>query len=112
MPTLHNPRAAKAEDVAQFFNGMPPATAQAMPAPPDAPTDAPTDTETAALLDVDGALSTALARAFAHATALAHSGAKAQPVLITGSLYLLAEFFSLYPAYLSPTASAQGEKSS
>ncbi|MBB5142229.1 bifunctional folylpolyglutamate synthase/dihydrofolate synthase [Desulfovibrio intestinalis] len=110
VPTLHNPRAAKAEDVAQFFNGMPPATAQAMPAPPHVTTNAPTDSPTATPLDVNGALSTALARAFAHATSIARSGAKAQPVLITGSLYLLAEFFSLYPAYLSPTASAQGRK--
>ena len=110
VPALHNPRAARAEDVVQFFNGMPPATAQAMPAPPDVPKDAPTDTPAVMPLDVDSALSAALARAFAHATSIAPSGAIAQPVLITGSLYLLAEFFSLYPAYLSPTASAQGRK--
>lgn len=106
VPTLHNPRAAKAEDVAQFFNGMSPATAQAIPDSHDGPADTPK----AAQLHADSVPPTALARALAHATSIARSSAKQQPVLITGSLYLLAEFFSLYPANLSSTASAQGRK--
>ncbi|SCM71035.1 cyanophycin synthetase [Desulfovibrio sp. 86] len=90
VPPLDNPRAANAQDVARFFNATPPATAQAIP---DAQ-GGPTSTSPGA---------SPLAQALAHAAAVARAcpGCSGRPVLVTGSLYLLAEFFSLYPAYLS-----------
>ncbi|MDD4701448.1 MAG: cyanophycin synthetase [Desulfovibrio sp.] len=102
VPTLHNPRAARAEDIVRFFNATSPATVQAVPEPQNAPAPDPQAAQST--------LPPSLAQALAQATAIARSNAKGQPVLITGSLYLLAEFFSLYPACLSPAVSAQGRK--
>lgn len=49
-----------------------------------------------------------LARALALAARCAEADGNQRPVLITGSLYLLAEFFSLFPRYLSPTDAPYG----
>lgn len=87
VPPLDNPRAASAQDVARFFNATPPATAQAMPDAQGNAASTPPD-------------ASPLAQALAHAAAVARA-CPGRPVLITGSLYLLAEFFSLHPAYLS-----------
>lgn len=74
-------------------------------APESGPQNAPANATQAA----QGALCP-FAQALAHAVSIARSDNRGRPVLITGSLYLLAEFFSLYPAYLSPAASAPGRK--
>ena len=87
VPPLDNPRAASAQDVARFFNATPPSTAQAMPDAQGSAASTPPD-------------ASPLAQALAHAAAVARA-CPGRPVLITGSLYLLAEFFSLHPAYLS-----------
>ncbi|WP_297671119.1 bifunctional folylpolyglutamate synthase/ dihydrofolate synthase [uncultured Desulfovibrio sp.] len=81
--TLRNPRAARAEDIAAVCNSRPPATATALPEGDDA-----------------------LARALAATRGLPGVGPE-RPVLLTGSLYLLAEFFERYPQYLSPDGGGQ-----
>ena len=82
---LHNPRAARPEDIAAVLDSPPLAT-------------------TVEMLHGDGCLSPALVRA----RALPRAGEE-NPLLMTGSLYLLSEFFALYPRHLSPEGQAQGE---
>lgn len=80
IPALDNPRAAQAREVAASCNALPPATAVALENLPEA---------LARSADVLGA------------------GAKAdpaRPLLLTGSLYLLAEFFTLHPDLLEVPA--------
>lgn len=80
IPALGNPRAARANEVAAACNALPPATAVALENLPEA---------LARSADVLGA------------------GAKAdpaRPLLLTGSLYLLAEFFTLHPNLLEVPA--------
>ena len=93
VPALHNPRAADVREVADFFNTMPPATAVAIPAPEGS---------------AQAANGSALAQALAQATHCVSGDDTHRPVLVTGSLYLLAEFFSLFPRHLSPTADING----
>ncbi|WP_374281830.1 folylpolyglutamate synthase/dihydrofolate synthase family protein [Desulfovibrio sp.] len=71
--TLDNHRAAEANDIAEACNSLPPATAQALPPGPQA-----------------------LAQALELARALPEAS-EARPVLMSGSLYLLSEFFALHP---------------
>lgn len=76
IPTLDNPRAAQAQEVAAACNALPPATAVALENLP---------------------------QALAHSVEALNAGAQADPahpLLLTGSLYLLAEFFTLYPDLL------------
>ena len=75
--TLDNHRAAAADDIAAACNSLPPATAQALPQGPRA-----------------------LAQALELARALP-AVSEARPVLMSGSLYLLSEFFTLYPQGLA-----------
>ena len=75
--TLDNHRAAEANDIAEACNSLPPATAQALPPGPQA---------------LPQALE--LARALPEAS-------EARPVLMSGSLYLLSEFFALHPQGLA-----------
>ncbi len=74
--TLDNHRAATAQDIAAACNSLPPATAQALP---------------------DGPQSLANALALARALPAASPD---RPVLMTGSLYLLSEFFTQHPQWL------------
>jgi len=74
--TMDNPRAARAPEVAAACNNLPPATATALPCGP-----------------------LALAQALELARALPQASER-RPVLVTGSLYLLSEFFALYPQWL------------
>lgn len=73
--TLGNPRATDAREIAAVCNSLPPATATALPDGPHA-----------------------LAQALRKTRCL--SAEEGRPVLLTGSLYLLSEFFSLYPQWL------------
>ena len=73
---MDNPRAARAPEVAAACNNLPPATATALPCGP-----------------------LALAQALELARALPQASER-RPVLVTGSLYLLSEFFALYPQWL------------
>lgn len=77
VPALANPRAADAEEVAAFFAAVSPA-----PATPLSGEDA-------------------LGRALAACAAIC--APQAATALITGSLYLLAEFFGRYPQHLAPS---------
>ena len=70
--TLDNHRAAAANDIAEACNNLPPASALAMPQGPQA-----------------------LVQALALARALP-AVSEARPVLMSGSLYLLSEFFTLH----------------
>lgn len=79
IPALENPRAAEASEVAAFFAALSPAPAVALTGPD------------------------ALTQALAAASPLAP--ADGDVTLMTGSLYLLAEFFGLYPRYLDPPSS-------
>lgn len=92
IPALHNPRAADVRDIAAFFNAIPPATALAVPATAES---------------TQGACNS-LAQALAQAADCARADGNNRPVLVTGSLYLLAEFFSLFPRHLLPAADAYG----
>ncbi|MBD5538572.1 MAG: bifunctional folylpolyglutamate synthase/ dihydrofolate synthase, partial [Desulfovibrio sp.] len=84
VPALENPRAADAEEVAAFFQGLSPA-----PATP---------------LTGEDALGRALG-------APGGIGASEDAVtLLTGSLYLLAEFFRRYPGYLDPPSSPRSSE--
>ena len=74
--TLGNHRAAAAQDIAAACNALPPATAQALPQGPQG-----------------------LAKALELARALP-AATEARPVLMTGSLYLLSEFFTQHPQWL------------
>ena len=82
--TLDNHRAAAADDIAAACNNLPPATAQALPQGPQA-----------------------LAQALELARALPDV-CEARPVLMSGSLYLLSEFFTLYPQGLAQSPDPQG----
>lgn len=76
IPVLNNPRAAQATEVAAACNALPPAAAVAVKNLPEA---------------------------LARSAAVLGAGANAdplRPLLLTGSLYLLAEFFTLYPDVL------------
>jgi len=75
--TLDNHRAATADDIAEACNSLPPATVQALPQGPQA-----------------------LAQALELARALP-AVSEARPVLMSGSLYLLSEFFTMYPQGLT-----------
>ena len=75
--TLDNHRAAAADDIAAACNSLPSASAQALPQGPQA-----------------------LAQALELARALP-TVSEARPVLMSGSLYLLSEFFMLYPQGLA-----------
>lgn len=75
--TLGNHRAAAADDIAAACNSLLPATAQALPQGPHALAEA---------LD--------LARALPAAS-------ESRPILMSGSLYLLSEFFTMYPQGLA-----------
>lgn len=77
---LTNSRAADAAAVAAYADSLPPAGARVVPAG-----------------------RATLARALRLALDLPGLGPQ-HPVLLTGSLYLLAEFFALYPRWLSPAA--------
>ena len=110
VPALDNPRAAQVQDVADFFNATQPvthpvttlATALALPAGAASAQDAHGST-------LPGNIPHAsLAQALALAAHCARASGSNRPVLITGSLYLLAEFFSLFPRHLSPTAAPSG----
>ena len=74
--TLGNHRAAAARDIAAACNALPPATAQALSEGPQG-----------------------LAKALELARALP-AATEARPVLMTGSLYLLSEFFTQHPQWL------------
>lgn len=74
--TLGNHRAAAAQDIAEACNSLPPATARALPDDPQG-----------------------LANALELARALPAASTN-RPVLMTGSLYLLSEFFAQYPQWL------------
>lgn len=74
--TMDNPRAAQAIDVANACNNLPPTTATALPSGPQA-----------------------LVQALERARALPKASEN-NPVLVTGSLYLLSEFFTLHPRWL------------
>lgn len=76
VPTLQNPRAASAQHVAQVCNTLLPLT-------------------TLAVHNLAAAL---------HAAEAVRGVSAECPVLLTGSLYLLAEFFTLYPAALAVPA--------
>lgn len=76
VPALENPRAADAREVADFFAALSPARATP-------------------LTDQD-----ALGRALAGAAAVCDAGDAV--TIMTGSLYLLAEFFERYPQHLEP----------
>ncbi|WP_374288374.1 folylpolyglutamate synthase/dihydrofolate synthase family protein [Desulfovibrio desulfuricans] len=79
--TLGNHRAAAAEDIVEACNSLPPATAQALQQGPQA-----------------------LAQALTLAQAVPEAS-EARPILMTGSLYLLSEFFTLHPqGLLQPQA--------
>ncbi len=78
IPTLHNERAAPAALIAAEANRCGPATAHALPEGPEA-----------------------LSQALARAAALPDAGPR-RPVLLAGSLYLLAEFYALHPQWLTP----------
>lgn len=76
IPVLDNPRAADPREVARACDGLPPATAAVFEGP----------------------------RALPDALAAAHrlgGAAPERPLLLTGSLYLLAEFFALFPHLLA-----------
>ncbi|MDR2574648.1 MAG: bifunctional folylpolyglutamate synthase/ dihydrofolate synthase [Desulfovibrio sp.] len=73
IPTLRNPRAVPAGEAASVWNSTAPQTAR------------PVDDLSGALSALNGITATSSVR----------------PVLLTGSLYLLAEFFALYPAALT-----------
>ena len=75
--TLDNHRAATADDIAEACNSLPPATVQALPQGPQV-----------------------LAQALELARALP-AVSEARPVLMSGSLYLLSEFFTMYPQGLT-----------
>ena len=75
--TLDNHRAAAADEIAAACNSLPSASAQALPQGPQA-----------------------LAQALELARALP-TVSEARPVLMSGSLYLLSEFFMLYPQGLA-----------
>ena len=75
--TLDNHRAAAADDIAEACNSLPPATVQALPQGPQV-----------------------LAQALELARALP-AVSEARPVLMSGSLYLLSEFFTMYPQGLT-----------
>lgn len=77
VPALENPRAADAAEVAAFFAAL-----SSAPATP---------------FSGEGALGHALA------ACAAICAPRAAPALITGSLYLLAEFFGRYPQHLAPS---------
>lgn len=74
--TLGNHRAAAAQDIAAACNSLPPATARALPDDPQG-----------------------LANALELARALPAASTD-RPVLMTGSLYLLSEFFAQHPQWL------------
>ena len=76
IPALDNPRAADPREVARACDGLPPATATVFEGP--------------------RALSDALA-----AARRLEGADPERPVLLTGSLYLLAEFFALFPHLLA-----------
>ena len=76
IPALDNPRAADPREVARACDGLPPATATVFEGP------------------------RALPDALAAARRLEGAGLE-RPVLLTGSLYLLAEFFALFPHLLA-----------
>ena len=82
IPTLRNERAAPAAVIAAAANSCGPATAQALPDGPEA-----------------------LSQALSRAAALPEVGPR-RPVLLAGSLYLLAEFYALRPQWLNPPTSA------
>ena len=75
--TLDNHRAAAADEIVTACNSLPPETAQALPQGPQA-----------------------LAQALELARALPDAS-EARPVLMSGSLYLLSEFFALHPQGLT-----------
>lgn len=76
IPALDNPRAADPHEVARACDGLPPATATVFEGP------------------------RALPDALAAARRLEGADPE-RPVLLTGSLYLLAEFFALFPHLLA-----------
>lgn len=80
VPTLSNRRAADSKDIVLACNRLPPATAIAL-----------------------GGGERVFEEILLQGRSLPDIGAD-RPLLVTGSLYLLAEFFALHPAWLTPAA--------